>query len=251
MKNKLVSIIVPLYNYSKFIADCINSIKNQNYSNYELIVIDDCSIDNSYEIAKKFECKNIKIMKTELNSGYSKAKNKGIIASQGELITCLDADDLLTRKSISCRVQAFLDNDVSMVHANAIDIKGDISLSDCYKINPKKATRTKARIHAQTVMLDRNVHIRYGLYDEELRSRSDKEMWWRLLGKYKSTEESLVKTMFLKKDVAYYRKHAKSMMSMRRKNKSYDKEVTVILNSNYQMRRDEGINTNNTRFLEA
>ena len=55
MKHKpLISIIVPLYNYRKYIKYCIQSIINQDYSNYELIVVDDCSIDNSYKVAKTF-----------------------------------------------------------------------------------------------------------------------------------------------------------------------------------------------------
>ncbi|MFW6130614.1 MAG: glycosyltransferase family 2 protein, partial [Atribacterota bacterium] len=92
--NLLVSVIVPLFNYEKYISDCIVSIKNQDYTNYELIICDDCSTDNSFKIAKKFESKKIKVMRLSKNSGYSVAKNEAIIASRGGLITCLDADDM-------------------------------------------------------------------------------------------------------------------------------------------------------------
>ena len=252
--NPLVSVIVPLYNYSKFIKYCIKSIIKQDYNNYEIIVIDDCSTDNSYEVAKKYECDNIKIMRLDKNSGYSTAKNEGIITSQGDCITCLDADDMLTRNSLTCRVKAMLDHNVPFVHGRAIDVYGDISLKECYKIK-ENITRTKAKIHAQSVLLQRWVHQKYGLYDEKLRSRSDKEMWLRLFGssyggdKYKSP--CRVKRTSIKDDVAYYRRHQKSMISMRNKNASYDKKVTKLLYQQYELRKNDGITSKNTRFLES
>ena len=79
MSEPLVSVIVPLYNYSKFIKDCITSIQNQSYKNWELFVIDDCSTDDSLEIAKSFETDSrIKVLQTKKNSiscrVYSKIK---------------------------------------------------------------------------------------------------------------------------------------------------------------------------------
>lgn len=245
-KQPLVSVIVPLFNYSKYIGDCIRSVQNQDYENYELIVIDDCSTDKSYKIAKRFENKQIKVIQTSINSGYSKAKNEGIIISQGELITCIDADDLMTKNSISCRVKAFLNSNAFMVHARAIDIKGDVKLADCYSM--KKLRRTTPRVHAQTVMLKRCVHVKYGLYDENLRSRSDKEMWWRLIGRDGIGRK--IKDLFIKQDVAFYRRHKKSMMTNRRKNPKLQKQLTKLLKQQYKMRVCQGITKQNTRFLE-
>ena len=56
--SSLISVIVPLYNYRKYIGYCIQSILNQTHTNFELIVVDDCSTDNSYKTAKKFEKKD-------------------------------------------------------------------------------------------------------------------------------------------------------------------------------------------------
>lgn len=240
--NPLVSVVVPLYNYSQYIGDCIQSIKNQDYDNYELIVIDDCSTDKSYKVAKGFENGRIKVIKTEVNSGYSKAKNEGIIVSQGEMITCLDADDMMTKTSITRRVKALLKNNVDMIHARAIDVTAKMTLNDCYKMNMSKARRTEANVHAQTVMLKRGVHIKYGLYDEDLRSKSDKEMWRRIHGRIEQVK--------LEKDVAYYRLHNKSMMKYRKKHARYNKEVTKIFQEHLKMRREQGITKENTRFLE-
>ena len=250
MKTPLVSVIVPLYNYQQYIGDCIQSIKNQNYSNYELIVIDDCSTDKSFKRAKKHECGNIHVIQTDKNRGYSHAKNEGIIMSNGELITCLDADDLMTKDGISTRVRALQKHNVPFVHAQAVNMFGDMKLKDAYRLVPGK--QKKPRIHAQTVMLRRWVHQKYGLYDENLRSRSDKEMWWRLFDKNKHDRGTLlIKKVFLPHYVAYYRMHNKSMMAMRQRNKKYNIDVTRKLEEAYIVRKRDGISKNNTRFLET
>ena len=245
-KEPLVSVVVPLYNYEKYISDCIRSILTQDYERYELIVVDDVSTDKSFKKANRFTDSRVKVLRLAENSGYSKAKNEGIIASRGQLIATLDADDMFTKISISCRVQALLQSKADFVHADAISVKGSITLDQCYELT--KFRRECPRIHAQTVMVCRDIYKKFGLYDENLRSRSDKEMWWRLLGLGHAPDEK-VRRVFVKKDVAYYRKHAASMMVKRRKNKKYNEKVTRRLKDAYEMRL-KGITHANTRFLE-
>lgn len=246
-KEPLVSVIVPLYNYSMYVGDCIKSIQNQDYKNWELFVVDDCSTDNSYDIAKAFEKdERIHVMKTELNSGYSKAKNEGIIASKGEILTFLDADDMFTTNSISIRVEALQKHDVPFVHARAIRVKGAISLKKAYKI-PYNTVSKNARIHAQTILYQRWIHKKYGLYDETLRSKADKEMWFRLFGW--GLQEPKIGKHFIKSNVAYYRKHGNSMMKKRSKNPKLQKKLTTQFKRAYKMRAIK-IDSTNTRFLE-
>jgi glycosyltransferase involved in cell wall biosynthesis len=250
--NPLVSVIVPLFNYESYIRDCIESILNQNYPNFELIVVDDVSTDNSFEVASLYsDSDKVQIIKLPENSGYSKAKNEGILLSRGELITTLDADDMLTKKSISKRVKALQENPkCDLVHANAIDVGAQMSLADCYAL--KKFRRTKPKVHAQTVMLRREVHVKFGLYDENLRSRADKEMWSRLLGKSYAGESGgpmRIKKVYLNEDVAYYRKHKKSMIAKRKHDPQREKRLTKQLKAAIRMRATEGITKENTRFL--
>ena len=249
MSEPLVSVIVPLYNYSKFIKDCITSIQNQSYKNWELFVIDDCSTDDSLEIAKSFETDSrIKVLQTKKNSGYSTAKNEGIIVSQGELITTLDADDMFTKNSISCRVKAILENDYDFVHARPIIVGAGVSLKDAYAIPKGKEKTANPKVHAQTVMMKRWIHKEIGLYDENLRSRADKEMWIRIFGQNYSKD--LVKMAKIKKFVAYYRKHPNSMMKRRKRDPELQKILTKQLNEAVAMR-EKSIDSSNTRFLEA
>jgi len=245
----LVSVVVPLFNYSSYIKWCIKSITHQSYDNWELIVVDDCSTDGSLALARSFESDRIKVIHLKKNSGYSVAKNEGIAASKGEFITCLDADDMLTSNSVQERVAVFLGKpEVEFVHAKALDVGSGTSLKQAYK--KTKGQRKSPKIHAQTVMVRRSVYCKYGLYDEELRSRSDKEMWWRLFGKGCSGNHLVVK-YFLDLDVAYYRIHSNSMMKKRRKDPKLQERLRKLLEHRFQVRDTEGITNKNTRFLVA
>lgn len=91
----LVSIITPSYNSSQFIAETIRSIQSQSYKNWELIITDDCSTDNSCEIIESFihEDSRIKLIRLEKNSGAGVARNTSISASSGRYIAFCDSDD--------------------------------------------------------------------------------------------------------------------------------------------------------------
>ncbi len=245
--NPLVSVIVPLYNYEQYITDCIRSIIEQPYPNLELLIVDDCSTDNSYEVAKRFVSSKVQLLKTKSNRGYSAAKNHGIRKSQGELIVTLDADDMLTRKSIGSRVKRLRVTNADFVHAQALTVRGPLSLDSCRRIT--KFRRLKPVVHAQTVMLKRWIHCKHGLYDENLRSRADKEMWIRLFGE-KLRGPRLANICFLDKDVAYYRRHKKSMMADRVRNPKLQKKLTKDLQQAIKMRKEYGITPENTLFLE-
>lgn len=94
--NPLISVIVPIYNVEKYIADCISSIITQSYKNLELILVDDGSTDNSYAICESFCKKDRRIRLTTVNrGGVSKARNIGIEKSKGEYLLFVDSDDIL------------------------------------------------------------------------------------------------------------------------------------------------------------
>jgi len=95
---KLVSIIIPAYNSSKFINKALDSIKNQTYTNWEAIVVDDCSSDNTQEIINNFVLKDNRFIYIRLNkrSGAAIARNNAIKISNGSYIAFLDSDDIWT-----------------------------------------------------------------------------------------------------------------------------------------------------------
>lgn len=127
----LVSIIIPVYNVAEFIADCLKSVYNQTYDNIEVILVDDCTPDNSMEIAKAFINKlrqryKVQIICHEQNRGLSAARNTGIKAMNGDWIYLLDSDDeilpdcikLLVEKTISYNEVNFVIGGMSVIGAN-------------------------------------------------------------------------------------------------------------------------------------
>ena len=93
------SIIVPVYNASKFLSECIESILTQEYGEFELILIDDCSTDDSLQICRDFaKCDDrIKVFHQENNSGVSAARNLGLDKAQGKYVLFVDSDDFVDR----------------------------------------------------------------------------------------------------------------------------------------------------------
>ena len=102
-KKSLVSIIIPLYNAEKYIAESIESVLYQTYTNIEILLINDGSTDNSLQVAKQYERENLKIFSQE-NKGASAARNYGLREAKGEYIQFLDADDLLSTNKIEEQV---------------------------------------------------------------------------------------------------------------------------------------------------
>ena len=91
---ELVSIIMPSWNTDKFIRESIQSVINQTYVNWELIIVDDCSTDSTEDIISEFEDKRIKFFKNEKNCGAAISRNKALREAKGKWIAFLDSDDL-------------------------------------------------------------------------------------------------------------------------------------------------------------
>lgn len=106
MEKELVSIITPNYNSEKFIAETIDSVLSQTYSNWEMIIVDDVSSDKGIEIAQKYiNCDDrIKLIKLEKNSGPAVARNRAIEEAKGRYIAFLDADDLWSPKKLETQI---------------------------------------------------------------------------------------------------------------------------------------------------
>lgn len=109
MDKPLVSIIIPLYNASPFISKCLESAINQTWPQKEIIVVDDGSTDNSFEIAKTYQSKSVQIHQQQ-NKGASAARNLGLVHAKGDYIQFLDADDFLSDNKIELQVEVLEKN---------------------------------------------------------------------------------------------------------------------------------------------
>lgn len=113
--SELISIITPLYNAEKYLKDTIESVINQDYKNWEMIIVDDCSKDGSRLIAEKYIelDKRIKLISLEKNSGVAFARNVGIKSAGGEYIAFLDSDDLWKPNKLSTQLDFMKKNNYS------------------------------------------------------------------------------------------------------------------------------------------
>lgn len=98
----MVSIIVPVYNSAEYLSRCVESILNQSYADLELLLVDDCSTDKSFEVMLEYAKKDsrVKCFKTEKNSGPSVARNMGLDNAKGQWIAFVDSDDWIEEKFI-------------------------------------------------------------------------------------------------------------------------------------------------------
>lgn len=107
---RLISIITPVYNSGKYIGDTIKSVLAQTYSNWEMLIADDCSKDNTEQVVKQFNDPRIKYFKLKSNSGAAVARNEALEKAQGKIIAFLDADDMWKPEKLEKQLKFMLDN---------------------------------------------------------------------------------------------------------------------------------------------
>lgn len=121
MKKDLISIIVPVFNVEHYLCHCIDSIIRQSYTNWELILVNDGSYDNSYKICKEYEHRDerIRVISQE-NQGLGMARNSGLSVARGEYLTFIDSDDFVK--------ESYLEE---LYHA-LITTQADVAIGDYY-----------------------------------------------------------------------------------------------------------------------
>lgn len=146
MRNDLISVIVPIYNTQEFLAECLESIKKQSYSNFEVILIDDGSTDNSHLIYNEYlEDTRFKLIKTE-NKGLSCARNTGLSNAKGKYIVTIDSDDFVDEyfiEHLHDEITIF-DSDICLCKTKIIDdmrILSDVNSNNIQRVT--KITKEK------------------------------------------------------------------------------------------------------------
>lgn len=111
-----ISVIIPAYNSAEWLETCLNSVFNQTYSNIEILAIDDCSKDETFQILKKYEKKhsNFKVVKHQETKGVGAARNTGVNLSTGDYITFLDSDDEWTNDFCQTLMEIIEDADIAV-----------------------------------------------------------------------------------------------------------------------------------------
>lgn len=210
----LVSIITPLYNSEKYVAETIDSVLNQTYKNWEMLIVDDCSSDNGPRIVKKYheQDKRIKYIKLDKNSGAAVARNKAIELAKGKYIAFLDSDDLWKSEKLEKQINFMKENEYLVSYSEYEEIdKNSKSLNILIKIPKKPLT-------FRTYLLTTPIGCLTGIYNVEklgkiymplAPKREDAAFWLEILKR--------TRVFPLIENLASYRIHTESVSSNKSK----------------------------------
>lgn len=139
--NELVSVIMPSYNTADYIADSIKSVISQTYQNWELIIVDDCSTDNTDDIVSYFSDNRIKYMKNKKNMGAAATRNRALREAKGEWIAFLDSDDLWLPNKLEKQINFMKSNGYVFSYHNYEKIDENNENLNVIVTGPKLITR--------------------------------------------------------------------------------------------------------------
>ncbi len=181
MEKNLVSVITPIYNMEKYLAETIHYILTSDYENIELVLMDDGSTDSSLKIAQAFARRDSRVkVLTQPNGGVIKARNNAIRQSNGEFILPVDADDLISIKFIGQAVDVMnADPDVKVVYPRA-EFMGD-RYGEWHLPKYSPSLLARKNMIPITAMYRRSDWDRVGGYCEEIVAREDWEFWISIL----------------------------------------------------------------------
>lgn len=181
----LVSIIMPSYNTSQYIAETIQSVIDQSYQNWELIIVDDCSTDNTDYVVSKIIDQRITFLKNKKNSGAAVSRNRALREAKGKWIAFLDSDDLWKPDKLEKQIQFMNKNNYSFSYTNYVEIDVDGNETGVKVTGPKKITKTGMFNYCWpgclTVMYDASKIGLIQIYD--IKKNNDYAMWLKVCQK--------------------------------------------------------------------
>ena len=187
-KNPKVSIIVPLYNTKKLLSETIESVLSQTYTNWEMIIVDDCSTDGSYEYAMTFSEKDqrIQVYKLDCNSGPGAATKYGFEKAKGEMIAFLDSDDLWMPVKLERQIKFMTDHqyeftctDYEQINEKSSRIGRTIR---CKERADYKSVLRICPVGSSTVMITSDLLGKVDI--PTIRKNNDYSLWLRIFREY-------------------------------------------------------------------
>jgi glycosyltransferase involved in cell wall biosynthesis len=187
-KNPLVSVILPTYNRGWILTEAIDSVLAQEYTDYELIVVDDGSTDNTREILDAYG-QDIIVFR-QANKGVSTARNRGIAEAGGQLVAFLDSDDLWLPRKLLRQVDFFKFNPTAVINQTE-----EIWIRNGVRVNPKDRHRKPSGmiferslglclVSPSAVMIRKTLFDAVGVFDESLPACEDYDLWLRISCRY-------------------------------------------------------------------
>lgn len=192
-KSPLISIITPMYNAANFIAETCDSVIKQTYINWEMIIIDDCSTDNSVEIVSEISKNHqrIKLLKAPKNyGGPAGPRNIGINSANGQYVAFLDSDDIWFPEKLESQIDIIRNNNAYMCctamqpFTDIVQLTTHISTSQTKVINFKN-NQIKNRIATSSVIIDKRCLEMFPFNESiEYKAVEDYDCWLKILKHY-------------------------------------------------------------------
>lgn len=185
-----ISVIIPAYNSADYISRCIDSVLNQTFQDFEILIIDDGSTDNTREIIESYTDKRIICLKQE-NAGPAAARNKGLEQAKGEYIAFLDADDMWTPDKLETQIKCFSENNKLCLVFSALQLINENR--EVFHIKKHKKYSNDELLKQlltdypeniplpSTVMLKKSYLDETGFFNPKLYTGEDFDLWLRLI----------------------------------------------------------------------
>lgn len=203
----LISIITPTYNCGMYISETIQSVIKQTYKNWEMIIVDDCSTDNTKEVVEEFKnkCSNIIYKALEQQSGAATARNLALKIAKGKYIAFLDSDDIWMPEKLEKQLKFMKNNNYYFTYTNYEEIDENSNRLNKMITGPKKITKAGMYNYCWpgclTVMYDVE---KVGLIQiENIKKNNDYALWLKVIKKENC--------YLLAENLAMYRKRAGSI----------------------------------------
>ncbi len=186
----IISVIMSVYNAEKYLREAVDSILNQTYKDFEFIIINDCSKDNSWSILREYarDHKNIILLNNLDNLGLTRNLNLALSISKGEYIARMDADDISDENRFERQINFFKKEasyDIVGTFSEDIDGRGEILRSRTSPVTHNKIIQMLPRLSPiihPTVMFKRSSLQRLGFYNVKYTTSQDLELWLRAAG---------------------------------------------------------------------
>jgi glycosyltransferase involved in cell wall biosynthesis len=194
-----ISVIMPVYNTEKYLNEAIDSILNQTFVNFEFIIIDDASTDNSLEIIKSYNDKRIIIIENEVNKGYVHGLNLGISMARGKYIARMDSDDISLPSRLSKQYEFLIINPgISLLGTNFefINSTKTTNIACEHDIIKSKMLLENQFAHPSVMLKLDFLKVNNLNYDEKMVPSEDYDLWWTIIefgGKVANISEILLK----------------------------------------------------------
>ncbi|MGA1874719.1 MAG: glycosyltransferase [bacterium] len=248
--NPSISVVMSVFNGGKYLESSLNSVLNQTFQDFECIIINDASIDNTEEILKRFNDPRIKIAANPENLGLTKSLNKGLSLSKGKYIARMDADDISLPHRFEKQLTFLEENpDHALVGSSYYQIDDRGKIGSLIKVltndsNIRPGLKNQNWFGHGSVMMRRDAALRLGGYNERYTYAQDYDLWLRMAETYKvaNLEEPLYCwrltssciSMYKEAEQKYYASLAISEAKEREKKKVID-EKKIVSSSNLPM----------------